>query len=179
MSKTIKKFIAVVLVCITSFSGVWAQARPAEQQLDTAPERLKRSIASYDSLVKELSNPEYWKAESSAQVKPGDKKDGGVVYWVDGTGKHGLIVYGKDVGIMKWERAVQSCKDLGPGWHLSTKDELDKLYRARLDIVASYFFFQSSTEAEDGRVWLQSLKSGEQKLAYKNHDASTCAVKNF
>jgi len=179
MSKTIKKSIVVIVVCFTSFSGGWVQAQSTQQQVDTASERLKRSLASYDSMVKVVSDPEYWKARSSAAVKPGDKKDGGVVYWVDGTGKHGLIAYGKDLGIMKWERAVQSCKDLGPGWHLSTKDELDKLYRARLDIVASYFFFQSSTEAEDGTVWLESLKSGEQKTAYKNHDASTCAVRTF
>jgi hypothetical protein len=179
MSRTIKKLIVVIVVCFTSFPGEWAQAQSTQQQRDTASERLMRAIASYDSLVKALTNPDFWKAESSAEVKPGDKKDGGVVYWVDATGKHGLIAYAKDLGIMKWERAVQACKDLGPGWHLSTKDELDKLYRARLDIVASFFFFQTATEAEGGAVWLQSLKSGEQKMAYKNHDASTCAVKTF
>ena len=179
MSKAIKKTIIVIVICFTSLSDGWAQPRPVEKQQDTASERLRKSIESYDSLVKELSDPEHWKAGNSAQVKPGDKKDGGVVYWVDDTGKHGLIAYGKDLGIMKWERAVQSCKDLGAGWHLSTKDELDKLYKARLDIVASYFFFQSSTVAEGGAVWIQSLQSGEQKIAYKNHDASTCAVKTF
>jgi len=179
MSNMIKKIVAVIVVCFSGMCGAWAQARPAEQQPDTAAERLKKSLESYDSLVKVVSDPDYWKTGSGVQVKPGDKKDGGVVYWVDGTGKHGLIAYGKDLGVMKWERAVQACKDLGQGWHLATKDELDKLYNARLDIVASYFFFQSSTDAEGGAIWTQSLKSGIQKMAYKNHDASTCAVRTF
>lgn len=175
MKNTVRTIIIALLVYFAAICD--AQAQPKRK--DTATLRLERSIASLDSLVNAMSSPDYWNADKGSPVKPGDKKDGGVVFWVDGTGKHGLIAYAKDLGIIKWDAAVQKCKDLGPGWHLATKDELDKLYKSKLEIVASFFFFQSATEAEGGTVWIQSLGSGNQKTAYKNHDASTCAVRSF
>jgi len=118
---------------------------------------------------------------SPAGVKQGDKKDGGIVYWVDGSGEHGLIVWEKDLGIIKWEAAVEACQKLGAGWHMPTKDELDKLYTANLElkILSSYFFFHSSTEAEPGYVWRQSLRDGALKKGYRTGTASTAAVRSF
>ena len=65
----------------------------------------------------------------SAQIKVGDKKDGGIVYWIDASGIHGLIADVKDLGKFNWDAAVAACKKKGEGWRLPNKDELDKLYK--------------------------------------------------
>jgi hypothetical protein len=116
-------------------------------------------------------------AQPHAQVNNGDKKDGGIVYWIDGAGSHGLIAYPKDL-----DEANKACKELGAGWRLPTKDELDKLYQAKdLHIFSSYCAFQSSSESELNHdfVRLQSLSSGRQFENGKSLPASTCAVRDF
>ena len=172
MKNTFAKFITFILIGIIATFN--AEAQPKEN--DTATLRLKRSLEEYDSLANAfgLSNQYKQPVESGEQVKIGDKKDGGIVYWVDATGKHGLIAYAKDLGIIKWDAANEACKNLGAGWRLPTKDELNKLYEAKhLAIVASYFMFQSSTEVDQYNVWAQSLSSGKQSTGGKNPPAST------
>src|SRR5579872_5823652 len=68
------------------------------------------------------------------QYKIGDKLDSGIVYWVDASGQHGLICATTDCGKMPWPDAVKACTALGTGWHLPTKDELDKLYKKEAKI---------------------------------------------
>ncbi len=69
-----------------------------------------------------------------AQIKVGDKKDGGIVYWLDSTGVHGLIAATKDLGKFDWDAAVSACKKKGAGWHLPDKDELDRLYKNKQNV---------------------------------------------
>jgi hypothetical protein len=167
MNKTIIKLITVTMVMCAA-QVLYAQEAPPAAPPPATP-------------VDELEKPGNTKPADGAFVKVGDKKDDGTIYWVDGTGKHGLMVYPKDLGIMKWAAADEACKNLGAGWHLPTKDELDKLYKANINlhILASYFFFQSSTEDSPGVVWKQSLSNGTQKASYKTGSASTPAVKAF
>jgi hypothetical protein len=185
MNKIIIKAIMVLLVICTA-QVLHAQDAPPPAApppaTDTAMERLQKSLREYDSIVNDIKKRYSTdQPASGAVMKVGDKKDGGTVYWVDGTGKHGLIVWPSDLGIKKWEESVQACTNLGTGWHMATKDELDKLYKANitLKILASYFFFHSSTEESPGVVWLQSLSSGNLKTGYKTGTASTAAVKAF
>jgi hypothetical protein len=157
-------FILAVLIVPT----INARAQSQMSSLDSANLRLKQSMDELDNLFKTRSSTSNGANSTGTQVKMGDKKDGGVVYWVDASGMHGLIAYPKDLGIMKWAEAMEACKKLGDGWHLATKDELFKLYQARhLDIVSSYFKFQSSTEADPGYAWKQSMSSGEQSVGAK------------
>lgn len=185
MKKLIVRLLGILLLlCVTG--GANAQdapssapaAKPAE---DTAVERLMRILKSYDSTVAEISKSYAARPETGPAAKVGDKKDGGTVYWVDAGGKHGLIVWPNDLGIKKWDDAELACKNLGAGWHIPTKDELDKLYKANviLQILSSYFFFHSSTEESPGVVWRQSLSSGNTKTGYKTATGSTAAVKGF
>lgn len=147
------------------------------QARDTAAERLKKSIEELEQMMKDLGIS----SDNGTVVKAGDKKDGGTIYWVDGSAKHGLIVWPNDLGIKKWDEADEACKKLGSGWRMPTKDELDKLYKANvtLQILSSYFFFHSSTEDSPGVVWRQSLSSGNVKTGYKTSTGSTAAVKSF
>lgn len=153
-------------------------AKPAK---DTAFERMMQILKSYDSTVAEIGKSYTARSETGPAAKVGDKRDGGTVYWVDADGKHGLIVWPNDLGIKKWDDADADCKKLGPGWRLPARDELDKLYKANvnLQLLASYFFFHSSTEESPGVVWKQSLSNGNVKTGYKTSTASTAAVKGF
>ena len=179
MKNTFAKFITFILIgIIASFN---AEAQTAEKK---SAGNKDFDVSKADTLLdfskfnwKDNTNQ---KSPSGKSVTIGDKKDGGIVYWVDATGKHGLIAYAKDLGIIKWDAANEACKNLGAGWRLPTKDELNKLYEAKqLAILASYFMFQSSTEVDQYNVWAQSLSNGKQSTGGKNHPASTCAVRSF
>ncbi len=65
---------------------------------------------------------------ANAQVKVGDTKDGGIVYFVDEQGAHGLIADKADMGRMTWAAAEKACAEKGQGWRLPTRDEMVKLY---------------------------------------------------
>ena len=57
----------------------------------------------------------------------GEKTDnvGGVI---------GFEFYHKDLGIMDWENATKACAELGDGWRLPTKEELNFIYINKDDI---------------------------------------------
>jgi hypothetical protein len=55
--------------------------------------------------------------------------DNGIVYWVDRTGKKGLIVDVIDLGLMDWYAAVKAWQENGNGWYLPTLEDLEKLYK--------------------------------------------------
>lgn len=183
MENIIRKAFTIVLICMITAGTANAQAKPAgsapqPSEQDTMQQSLQKSIENLERLMRELSDPN---SASPLAVKRGDKKDGGIVYWTEPGGKHGLIVWRDDLGIKKWEESVEACKKLGPGWHLATKEEMDKLYAANLElkILSSMFLFHSSTEPEPGYIWRISLSSGEWKKGYKTGTGSTAAVKSF
>lgn len=55
--------------------------------------------------------------------------DNGIVYWIDRTGKKGLMVDEIDLGIMDWYAAVKAWQENGNGWYLPTLEDLEKLYK--------------------------------------------------
>ncbi len=180
----VKLFMVVIVMCTANMSNAQDAPPPAPSAgapRDSMAESLKKDIENLERLMKELSMPNGTKPADGPVMKVGDKKDGGTVYWVDGSGKHGLIVWPNDLGIKKWDEADEACRKLGAGWRMPTKDELDKLYKANvtLQVLSSYFFFHSSTEDSPGVVWRQSLSSGNVKTGYKTSTGSTAAVKSF
>ena len=96
-----------------------------------------------------------------SQIKIGDKREDGIVYFVDSTGKHGLIADIKDSKKMNWNKAKSSCEERGNGWHLPTKDELDKLYQQK-DLVGDFdnFYYWSSTLDKKDNPWGQNFANG-------------------
>ena len=55
------------------------------------------------------------KAEESAHLHIGSNYGGGIVFYLDGTGQHGLIAAPSDQGTGSWYQAVQFCKDYRGG----------------------------------------------------------------
>ena len=75
-----------------------------------------------------------------------------------------LEVMTEDLGEMKWEEAKKACKNLGDGWRLPSKDELNLLYKNKEKIggfANSYYW--SSTEYElNSLIWIQDFVNGNQ-----------------
>lgn len=67
-----------------------------------------------------------------------------------------------------WEDAIKFCIDIGKGWHLPTKEELNILYKNKDKIKYKNYIYWSSTEADSQYAWAQSLSDGEQGKNKKN-----------
>ena len=117
---------------------------------------------------------------ASAQIKVGDKKNGGIVYWIDSTGKHGLIADVKDLGKFNWRNAIVACKKRGVGWHLPTKDELNKLdeNKDKIGGLASDAYWSSSDDGNDS-AWLEDFSNGIQLNDDENGANYVRAVRAF
>ena len=70
-----------------------------------------------------------------------------------------LEVMTKDLGEMTMEEAVKACADLGDGWRLPVRRELNILFRNNYEIGgdASKFYLSS---VEDGYAWVQNFYTG-------------------
>ena len=71
-------------------------------------------------------------------------------------------VYPDDLGEMNWEDAMKACADLGDGWRLPTKDELNVLYENKDKIGGfSPSVYWSSTEGKiSSFAWIQKMRRG-------------------
>ena len=85
----------------------------------------------------------------------------------DATGKIGDLEVNINIEKrMKWHDAKKACTDLGDGWRLPTKDELNMLYenKDKIDGFDDEHFYWSSTRLEDNsaKVWIQHMSDGFQ-----------------
>lgn len=99
------------------------------------------------------------------KVQIGQELGGGVVFYVDATGQHGLITAKADLrDHYNWVMAKVTCDALGDGWRLPTKDELNQLYinRAVIGSFNSNNCYWSSTKYLDNHAWWQNLRNGFQ-----------------
>ena len=82
-----------------------------------------------------------------------------------------LEVMTEDLGHMSWDDAKKACADLGDGWRLPTKDELNVLYENKDEIGGfANFFYWSSTEFGYGNAWRQHFGTGSQSTGYKENN---------
>ena len=91
-----------------------------------------------------------------------------------------LKVMTDDLGEMNWEEAVKACKNLGYGWRLPTKEELNILYENK-DKIGGFAnnFYWSSTEYVGTNAWVQSFANGYQDLNGKGNTNYVRAVRAF
>ena len=91
-----------------------------------------------------------------------------------------LEVMTEDLGRMKWDEALRVCADLGDGWRLPTKEELNLLYENKEKIggFASTNYW-SSTEYDNGNAWTQNFYNGGQYYTNKNNSPYVRAVRAF
>jgi len=77
-------------------------------------------------------------------------------------------VYPKDLGQHNWEDAKKICEELGDGWRLPTKEELNLMWLNRESIggfaAASYW---SSSCYNNNIAWFQHFYNGLQNFDFK------------
>jgi serine/threonine protein kinase len=100
-------------------------------------------------------------------LKIGQKYQGGIIFYLDDTGKHGKVCSERDIGEFNWENAVNKCETLNlegyADWYLPSKVELNSLFNQKIIIgdFATYYYW-SSTKYEKNLAWRQSFRSGNQ-----------------
>jgi hypothetical protein len=82
---------------------------------------------------------------------------------------------------MNWEDANKACADLGEGWKLPNRDELDYLYQNRVAIGGfASFVYWSSTEFDIvSHAWYQYFVNGLQNYTNKSKTNYVRAVRTF
>ena len=91
-----------------------------------------------------------------------------------------LEVMTEDLGQMKWDEALKACADLGGGWRLPTKDELNVLYENKDEIGGfAYDYYWSSTEYGNYDAWAQGFTNGNQYYDSKNLNGLVRSVRAF
>ena len=68
-----------------------------------------------------------------------------------------------NLGLMNWYHAKIACKNLGKGWRLPTKEELNMVYENIGEIsgvINSYYW--SSSEYDNYDAWAQNFSNGFQ-----------------
>ena len=94
-----------------------------------------------------------------------------------------LEVMTEDLGKMNWEDAKKACADLGDGWRLPTKDELNVLYQ-NMDKIGGFTtnypcYYWSSTEYDNNYAWRQMFSNGFQVDYFKYSNYYVRAVRAF
>ena len=91
-----------------------------------------------------------------------------------------LEVMTEDLGEMNWEDAKKACADLGDGWRLPTKDELNLLYENKEKIGGcANDYYWSSTEDDGSSAWVQYFFNGLQTTNRKTSANYVLAVRAF
>ncbi len=81
---------------------------------------------------------------------------------------------------MNWYVAVKACANLGSGWRLPTKDELNLMYLNK-DKIGGFanFGYWSSTEGVNVNAWYQSFGTAHQFLSGKEAEFYVRAVRSL
>ena len=81
---------------------------------------------------------------------------------------------------MSWYDAEKACADLGDGWRLPTKYELDFMYdnRRKIGGFGDYLYW-SSTEKDAGDAWRQNFINGAQFYSDKDDFYVVRAVRSL
>ncbi len=124
-------------------------------------------------------------SEVGSAVQIGDDYGGGVVFFVDETGQHGLVAAKADFPEgMTWSDAYRACDDLVSDtysdWFLPNKKQLNQLYINRTAVGGfSDYIYWSSTENSDRNAWNQNFNNGCQKSYVKSFWWAVRAVRAF
>ena len=97
---------------------------------------------------------------------------------LEGRKSIGGLEVSDNLGNMNWDEAKISCKKLGTGWRLPTKDELDMLYENKEEIGGfADGNYWSSTEHDYNVAWGQSFTNGYQHSYGKGNNYYVRAVR--
>ena len=92
--------------------------------------------------------------------------------------------------MMSWWDAIDSCANLGSGWRLPTKDELNLIYlnkdkiggldKDEVNGNSSSYYWSSSNEASSSTLaWKQGFDYGDQHISNKYDTKYVRAIRTF
>ena len=111
---------------------------------------------------------------------------GGIIAYIDETGKHGLIAAKEDEnGEYDWYEAMGICENKNAGgftdWFLPNKVQLNELYKNR-ELIKNFAvdYYWSSLEYDINRAWYQYFfNSVTQEYGSKSNTCKVRAVRYF
>jgi hypothetical protein len=118
-------------------------------------------------------------------LKIGDEWEGGIIFFLDDTGQHGLIVSPTDLsGTADWDEAVQACNEYNGGnkedWRLPSIEELQLLYQQKIYAREfERFSYWSATEYATHFAWFLNFFNGETAEDFKDNTCYVRAIRNF
>lgn len=79
-----------------------------------------------------------------------------------------------------WYNAKRECKELGKGWRLPTKDELDRMYNNK-DLIGNFVNtnYWSSTEYNSDYAWMQVFIHRSIAITLKEGHINARAVRSI
>lgn len=116
----------------------------------------------------------------------GDIYAGGIIFYLDETGRHGAVCATKDQATsIHWVGAVLLCKELElngySDWSLPTKEELDlmytNLYLSNIGELSNYYW--SGTESDYNDAWYWRMNYGSPYYNFKGNVLNVRAVRHF
>jgi hypothetical protein len=129
---------------------------------------------------------------SAATPQIGDSYGGGVVFYVDGTGQHGLIaaktdvtvnIPGKEKAFFTWYSAKVAANAFVEGygdWFLPNKEQLQQIYSHRFALVGiEGTYYWSSSESDATKAWAQDFTTGGQLDGNKTNTGRARPVRHF
>ncbi len=141
---------------------------------------LSHTAQSSETIKLTNTNVTDYKTVKSYQV--GDTgPQGGKVYFIDETSKHGLEAKTADeFNSVNWSEALTVARAYNNDWHLPTKTELKLLYEQRI-IVGNFTKddYWSSTELDSNSAWIQGFLNGDQDRYNKYSKLKVRAVRSF
>jgi len=129
---------------------------------------------------------------SAATPQVGESYGGGIVFYIDSTGQHGLIAAksdmtghsdGKQEGELNWYDAKTAANAFAEGycdWFLPNREQLNQLYLQRSvvgGIVDTYYW--SSSESDVNNAWVHNFANGKQLAGSKANGSCVRAVRVF
>ena len=108
------------------------------------------------------------------QLQIGDNYAGGIIFYLDKSGKSGKVCSTGDLGSLTWPKAMVECEIFDGGgyadWYLPSKDELNELFvELHLNEIGDFVnvFYWSSTESSEIDAWYQYFLNGNQNASSK------------
>jgi len=90
-------------------------------------------------------------------------------------------IYPNDIGNMNWHVAVKVCSELGDGWRLPTKEELNAMYVNR-DLIGNLLnedYWSGIPGYFPNRAWGQYFANGRQLIASGSHPMRVRPVRDM
>ncbi len=119
------------------------------------------------------------------KLKIGQKHQGGIIFYLDNSGKHGKVCTESDfIGDFDWYSAMEECQNLSlngySDWYLPTKNDLQLLYDLKHVIPGlSGIFYWSSTEYLEANAYFFSFPNGYARNSSKISSFPVRGVRAF